>query len=511
MGATAVTPAAGPRKGLGGVSARLLRVASDEKLVAAVRQGSQPAFEVVYDRHHRGILSFCRHMLSSREEAEDAVQHTFMAAYKALMGSDKDIQLKAWLYTIARNRCLSVLRARREHASDEIEIASFDGLAAQVERKVDLQDMLRDLAELPEDQRAALVLSEIGDLGHDEIARVLDVEKDKVKALVFQARSSLPQSREARDTSCEEIREMLATLSGGSLRRTTLRRHVKSCAGCAAFEADVKRQRRAMAAVLPVVPTIGLKENALAAAFGQSAAGGAAVAGGAAAVTAGSAAGGSALAGGGASALVAKVLVVATVAGGGAAGVNAVTSDGERAGTSRSTPASETGRPAGGPAAPVPAAAPAEAEEQTDKAVEEKPRKSRKGRARGKDDRGKDFAKSRGKGKKRGLNGTQPGQAKKAEKKKEKAKEKAEQRQAREKSREQKAKAKSREKAKRQRPAKPPARKPQPQPQSKPAKPQQNSKPEPKPEPTPEPTPSVVPDVTPEPSPDPGKTTLKKG
>src|SRR5687768_3830033 len=87
-------PAAAPSRGL--VSARLLRVASDEKLVALVRGGSEPAFEVIYDRHHRGTLSFCRHMLGTQEEAEDAVQHTFMAAYRHLLANDKDIQLRAW-------------------------------------------------------------------------------------------------------------------------------------------------------------------------------------------------------------------------------------------------------------------------------------------------------------------------------------------------------------------------------------------------------------------------------
>src|SRR4051794_36181958 len=114
MEASAAPHPAAPARKVGLRSARLLRLAADERLVALVRQGSQPAFEVIYDRHHRGILSFCRHMLSSREEAEDAVQHTFMAAYGDLVGSEKDIQLRAWLYAIARNRCLSILRSRRE-------------------------------------------------------------------------------------------------------------------------------------------------------------------------------------------------------------------------------------------------------------------------------------------------------------------------------------------------------------------------------------------------------------
>lgn len=477
MGATALNPAATPRRGL--LPARLLRAAPDEKLVKLVRQGSQPAFEVVYDRHHRGILAFCRHMLGNREEAEDALQHTFMSAYKDLLGSDKDIQLRAWLYTIARNRCLSVLRARREHPSDDIEMVSVEGLATEVQRRDDLREMLQDLASLPEDQREALVLSELGDLGHDEIARILDVPKDKVKALVFQARSSLHQSREARETSCEDIRQMLSTLSGGSLRRTTLRRHIKTCAGCQAFEAEVKRQRRALAVVLPVLPTLGLKESALAAAFGQGAAAGA----GAAAAGAGAAAAGTGiLTGGGASALVAKALVVATVAGGGAAGVSAVSDSGAPA--PRATPA--TGAGPGG-SAPVPAVTAEAGAEQAAKVKEDKPRKNRKARRRGHTDRGKAFAETRGKGKKHGLRGTQPGQTVAAEKKKAAA----ERARGQQKAAQQKAKARGKAKARSQKPARRPAR-PQPQPTPRPTA-------EPKPKPTPEAR--TAPEPTPAPTP----------
>src|SRR5437016_14489983 len=110
-----------PRAGDGLVprSRRLSRLLSDERLVEQIRGGSEAAFEAVYDRHHRGLLAFCRHMLGTREEAEDALQHTFIAAYRALRSSDDPIALKAWLYAIARNRCLSMLRARREQASLE--------------------------------------------------------------------------------------------------------------------------------------------------------------------------------------------------------------------------------------------------------------------------------------------------------------------------------------------------------------------------------------------------------
>ena len=91
---------------------RLLRAAPDERLVAALRRGDERAFEEIYDRHHRALLSFCRHMLGSHEQAEDALQHVFISAHRHLCDGSGQLNLKPWLYTIARNRCLSELRAR---------------------------------------------------------------------------------------------------------------------------------------------------------------------------------------------------------------------------------------------------------------------------------------------------------------------------------------------------------------------------------------------------------------
>jgi RNA polymerase sigma factor (sigma-70 family) len=281
------------------VPARLLRLASDERLVELVRSGSDAAFEALFDRHHRGVLGFCRHTLGSVEEAEDAVQHTFLAAYRELVGTDKPIQLRPWLYTIARNRCLTVLRGRRHQAAAELSEPPTEHLAAAVERRHELQDLLRDVAALPDDQREALVLSELGDMSHDEIAAVLGCRREKVKALVFQARSSLISSRTARETPCPEIREQLANLRGGSLRRVELKRHVRECAGCREFREQVRAQRRDLAIVLPVAPTVGLK---------------AAVVGGTAGAAGSAASVGSA-------GIAAKLLVAAAIVGGGTVAV----------------------------------------------------------------------------------------------------------------------------------------------------------------------------------------------
>src|ERR1700737_1773489 len=105
---------------------------TDDSLVARTRAGDEAAFEAIYDRYARGVLAFCVHMLGRREAAEDALQLTFVSAYRALRTGDSNISLRPWLYTIARNRCLSELRTR-QHFVDIDELAvdrpTFDGVA----------------------------------------------------------------------------------------------------------------------------------------------------------------------------------------------------------------------------------------------------------------------------------------------------------------------------------------------------------------------------------------------
>ncbi|NLT05717.1 MAG: sigma-70 family RNA polymerase sigma factor, partial [Solirubrobacterales bacterium] len=283
---------------------RLLALRSDEQLVRRTRAGDETAFEVLYERHVAGVLGFCRHMLGSQHEAEDAVQQAFAAAHRSLVGDGRAIVFKPWLYTIARNRCVSMLRARREQPA-ELEEISTAGLNEQVERRADLRELVADVQRLPEAQRAALVLSELGGLSHAEIAAVLDQEPPAVKGLVFRARAALAERRAARAADCGEIRLELAAASGGGLRRGRLRYHLESCPGCRFYLEEVRRQRRLLGLALPVVPAVGLKDVVLGGVGGGGAsAGGVAAVGGSAAgsATAGGAAGGSAAAGGAVSA-----------------------------------------------------------------------------------------------------------------------------------------------------------------------------------------------------------------
>lgn len=317
-------------------SRRFRRSLPDARLAQRIRGGDEGAFEVLFDRYHRPLLSFCRHMLGSREEAEDAVQHVFVSAHRHLVAGTRVADVRPWLYASARNRCVSVLRARREAlALDDVPAAIGAGLAVaqEVERRQDLRDVLADLAELPDDQRAALVLSELGALSHDQIAGVLEVRRDKVKALVFQARETLAGRRQAREADCSAIREQLANLRGAALRRAPLRRHLELCDGCRSFRDEVRHQREAMALLLPVVPTIALKAKVV----GAAAAGGAALPAAGATVSAG---------------LAAKALAVAAIAGSAGGGYTLVR---EQAASERPRPVTEVVVP---PELPVAAEAP---------------------------------------------------------------------------------------------------------------------------------------------------------
>lgn len=320
----------------------LLARLGDEQLARRVRRGDERAFEILFERHLPGLLAFCRHLTGTREDAEDAVQHAFAAAYRELRsGSERQLAVKPWLYAVARNRCISILRERRPKtvSAETDEPRADDDTAAQRE---DVRELLADLRQLPHDQRAALLLFEVADMSQREIAEALGVEVGRVKGLVFRARSTLLKMREARERPCAEVREEIAMLRGGSLRRSSIALHLRSCAGCREFRERVAKQRTLLSLALPVAITPALKASLASAVAGGTSGklGGAAAARGSAAAAgatsgAGVVAGSTAVAGsapiagsaavagvsaGGAAATAAKVLVAAALVGGGAIG-----------------------------------------------------------------------------------------------------------------------------------------------------------------------------------------------
>jgi RNA polymerase sigma factor (sigma-70 family) len=269
----------------------LLRLQSDERLIVLVRRGNNAAFETLVARYQSRLLAFCRHMLGSREDAEDVLQEVFAASFNAIVADDRAIHVRPWLYRIARNRSLNHLRRVQPIGVDSMDIHMSDAgqsTADKVHKREDFRLLVSDVQDLPETQKTALLLREIDALSYEQIAEAMETTIPSVKSLLVRARVSLAEAAEARTLTCEQVREELGEVAEG-LRRSTapVRRHVRGCDRCQGFKAQLRSTNKALASVLPVAPLLFLKKGLLAQ-FGMTAsagAGGAAGAAGAAAAT----------------------------------------------------------------------------------------------------------------------------------------------------------------------------------------------------------------------------------
>ena len=282
----------------------LLRLQSDERLIALVRRGNHHAFEALVGRYQARLLAFCRHMLSSREDAEDVLQEVFAAAFNAILADERDINVRPWLYRIARNRSLNHLRKAQAIGVDSMDVhLSEHGLttADKVHRREEFRQLMSDVGDLPETQRTALLLREIDALSYEQIAEAMETTVPSVKSLLVRARVSLAEAAEARLLSCEQVREELGEVAEG-LRRTSapVRRHLRTCDRCQLFRKQLRQTNQALAAVLPVGPLILLKKTLLAHLGTTAATAGGSAAAGGSCTAAGAAAGGLVQAGAGA-------------------------------------------------------------------------------------------------------------------------------------------------------------------------------------------------------------------
>src|SRR5215211_8046760 len=280
--------------------APMLRLQSDERLVTLVRRGQHTAFEALVARYQSRLLAFCRHMLGSREDAEDVLQEVFAAAYNAMVADERPLNVRPWLYRIARNRSLNHLRRVQAIGVDSMDVHLSENGAStadKVHRREEFRLLVQDVQGLPETQKTALLLREIDALSYEQIAEAMETTVPSVKSLLVRARVSLAEAAEARLLTCEEVREELGEVAEG-LRRTSapVRRHLRTCDRCAAFRKELRRTNRALAAVFPVGPLLLIKKLLLANLGTTASAGGSAAA--AAGAGAGAAGAGGALSAG---------------------------------------------------------------------------------------------------------------------------------------------------------------------------------------------------------------------
>ncbi len=277
----------------------LLRLQSDERLVAMLRRGNGAAFEVLVSRYETRLLAFCRHLLGSREDAEDVMQEVMTAAFNAMLADDRQINVRPWLYRIARNRSLNHMRRVQAIGVDsmDLHLAEHGASAAdKVHEREEFRLLVADIQDLPETQRTALVLREMDALSYEQIAEVMETTVPSVKSLLVRARLSLAEAAEARLLTCEEVRTRLAEVAEGLRRRPDplVRRHLRGCKRCSIFREQLTETNKALAALMPIGPMVVLKKLLLvhlghSAGAGSTAAGSGAAGAGAGAIGAGTA------------------------------------------------------------------------------------------------------------------------------------------------------------------------------------------------------------------------------
>jgi RNA polymerase sigma factor (sigma-70 family) len=339
------------------VTAPLLRLRSDDQLLAQFRAGNDEAFRVLHDRYRQRLFVYVRQMLSAstRQDAEDVMQDVFVRAYGGLRADSREMNVRAWLYRVAHNRCIDHLRRPTPPAAELYEVSRkpLHDPVEEAQRREDLSRLVQDIGRLPEQQRSALLMRELDGMSYADLAAALDVTVPAVKSLLVRARVGLVDAADARDAACAEIRaDLMHSYDRGVKASSRARRHLRGCSGCAEYRNRLRGVRHSFAALSPV----GFGPVAvIAKLLGAGGAGGGAAAGGTA-VAGGGAAGG-AMAATGATVTACKfaaVVCTAAITAGGAVEANHLAAK-----HPRPKPAAAKPRPAHPAAAPVTATVPA--------------------------------------------------------------------------------------------------------------------------------------------------------
>src|SRR5215218_3313243 len=126
-----------------------LRIRSEGTLRSRAARGDAAAFAAVYERHHQALYRYCRSILRHDEDAQDALQSTMTRAFAALQDEQRDFELRPWLFRIAHNEAITILRRRRD--TDELDEQTAPGeLEDRVTEREQLRLLRLDLADLPE-------------------------------------------------------------------------------------------------------------------------------------------------------------------------------------------------------------------------------------------------------------------------------------------------------------------------------------------------------------------------
>lgn len=228
---------------------------TERGLMRAAARGEQRAFEQIYKRYHQQLYRYCYAILRRDSDAEDALQATMAAALRALPGEMRDVSLRSWLYRVAHNESITLLRGRARTANPEqAPEPSRESVEAEYAGRERFGLLLADLGELPERQRGAIVMRELSGLSYEEIGAALECSDGAARQIVYESRVALQLREEGRAVSCEEIRRAVSDGDRRRLRGRRLKAHLASCEPCRDFERGIGARRATLQAFSPMLP-----------------------------------------------------------------------------------------------------------------------------------------------------------------------------------------------------------------------------------------------------------------
>jgi RNA polymerase sigma factor (sigma-70 family) len=224
----------------------------DERLARLVGAGSDMAFSLLYERYHQQLYRYCRSILRDETDAQDALQSALAGSLAALQRGRRNAPVRPWLFRIAHNEAISLLRRRPAQPElSESEQSAVGSAEDQAQTRASLAQLVADLQDLPERQRAALVMHELSGLSHAEIAVALETTPRASKQAIFEARQALAELAEGRAMTCEKVQRAISDGDGRALRGRRLRAHMRDCATCAAFAAEIPARRTQLQMLAP--------------------------------------------------------------------------------------------------------------------------------------------------------------------------------------------------------------------------------------------------------------------
>ncbi|MDQ3722392.1 MAG: sigma-70 family RNA polymerase sigma factor [Actinomycetota bacterium] len=224
----------------------------DELLAGRAATGDDAAFTTLYERYYGPLLGYTRSILLDGEDARDATQNALESALRALPGRDSSRPLRPWLYKIAHNEAITIVRRRRPQSElvEGLE-PTVPGPEVDAEQRGRLAQLVDDLRTLPERQRGALVMRELNGLSYDEIGFALGLSNEAARRAVFDARTALHDAVDGRAAACASVRHSLSDGDRRSLRARGIRAHLRSCDDCASFQRSIVARRADLHAFAP--------------------------------------------------------------------------------------------------------------------------------------------------------------------------------------------------------------------------------------------------------------------